>query len=30
MNTEDYQAFVPKLVAAEKAALEQLGLAKEQ
>jgi tripartite-type tricarboxylate transporter receptor subunit TctC len=28
MNTADYQAFVPKLAAAEKAALEKLGLAK--
>ncbi len=29
MNTADYQAFVPKLAADEKAALEQLGLAKK-
>jgi tripartite-type tricarboxylate transporter receptor subunit TctC len=28
MNTADYQAFVPKLAAAEKAALEKIGLAK--
>ena len=29
MNTADYQAFVPKLAAEEKAALEKLGLAKK-
>ena len=29
MNTEDYAAFVPKLAADEKAALEKLGLAKK-
>ena len=29
MNTEDYQAFIPKLAAEEKAALEKLGLAKK-
>jgi tripartite-type tricarboxylate transporter receptor subunit TctC len=28
MNTEDYQAFIPKLAAEEKAALQKLGLAK--
>ncbi|MFM9942285.1 MAG: Bug family tripartite tricarboxylate transporter substrate binding protein [Hyphomicrobiaceae bacterium] len=30
MNTADYQAFVPKLAAEEKAALEKLGLAKKE
>lgn len=30
MSTADYQAFVPKLAADEKAALEQLGLAKKE
>ena len=30
MNTEDYNAFVPKMAAGEKAALEQLGLAKKE
>lgn len=30
MNTADYQAFVPKLAAEEKAALQQLGLAKKE
>jgi tripartite-type tricarboxylate transporter receptor subunit TctC len=29
MNTEDYNAFVPKMAAEERAALEQLGLAKK-
>jgi tripartite-type tricarboxylate transporter receptor subunit TctC len=29
MNTEDYAAFIPKLAAEEKAALEKLGLAKK-
>lgn len=29
MNSADYAAFIPKLAAAEKAALEQLGLAKK-
>lgn len=29
MNTADYQAFVPKMAAEEKAALEKLGLAKK-
>ena len=29
MNTEDYAAFVPKLAASEKEALEKLGLAKK-
>jgi tripartite-type tricarboxylate transporter receptor subunit TctC len=29
MSTEDYQAFVPKMAEAEKAALEKLGLAKK-
>ena len=29
MNTEDYAAFVPKMAASEKAALEKLGLAKK-
>jgi tripartite-type tricarboxylate transporter receptor subunit TctC len=29
MNTADYQAFVPKLAAEEKAALEKIGLAKK-
>ena len=28
MNTQDYQAFVPKLAAEEKAALQKIGLAK--
>ena len=28
MNTEDYQALIPKLAAGEKAALEKIGLAK--
>ena len=27
MNSEDYTAFVPKLAASEKAALEKIGLA---
>lgn len=30
MNTEDYQAYVPKMAADEKAALEKLGLAKKE
>lgn len=30
LNTADYQAFVPKLAADEKAALEKLGLAKKE
>jgi hypothetical protein len=30
MNTEDYVAFVPKLAASEKDALEKLGLAKKE
>ncbi|HXE69088.1 MAG TPA: tripartite tricarboxylate transporter substrate binding protein [Hyphomicrobiaceae bacterium] len=30
MSTEDYQAFVPKLAADEKAALEKVGLAKSE
>ena len=30
MSTQDYQAFVPKLAAEEKAALEKLGLAKSE
>ena len=30
MNTEDYAAFVPKLAADEKDALEKLGLAKKE
>ncbi len=30
MNTADYQAFVPKLAAEERAALEKLGLAKKE
>jgi tripartite-type tricarboxylate transporter receptor subunit TctC len=30
MSTEDYQAFVPKLAAEEKAALEKVGLAKKE
>jgi tripartite-type tricarboxylate transporter receptor subunit TctC len=29
MNSEDYAAFIPKLAAEEKAALEKLGLAKK-
>jgi len=29
MSTEDYQAYIPKLAAEEKAALEKLGLAKK-
>ena len=29
MSTEDYAAFVPKMAANEKAALEKLGLAKK-
>ena len=29
MNTADYQAFVPKHAAEEKAALEKLGMAKK-
>ena len=29
MSTEDYAAFVPKLVASEKAAIEKLGLARK-
>jgi hypothetical protein len=30
MSTEDYQAFIPKLAAAERAALEKVGLAKSE
>lgn len=30
MNTEDYTAFVPKLAASEKEALEKIGLAKKE
>jgi len=30
MSTEDYQAFIPKLAADEKAALEKVGLAKSE
>ena len=30
LSTEDYNAFVPKLAAEEKAALEKLGLAKKE
>jgi hypothetical protein len=29
MNSADYAAFIPKLAAEEKAALEKLGLAKK-
>jgi hypothetical protein len=30
MSTADYQAFIPKLAAEEKAALEKIGLAKAE